>query len=168
MLVTKQSVFRLALPLALAGSLCAFKVSARRPALIQNGHVSPLQARVIFSNQNSRDYIIVSTPGASAYTFKAKGTGETRITLWLDTIATISDTTNTDALFTFKDGSARRLGWDNEHLEAITPEDGKETINLKNVRLVQFLKPPRRDAAGNLMLDQWKYSPYTGEALGGD
>jgi hypothetical protein len=44
-------------------------------------------------------------------------------------------------------------------------DDGIEKLDLRKVKQVDFLAPPRRDKAGNAMFDPWRYSPFTGERL---
>jgi hypothetical protein len=44
-------------------------------------------------------------------------------------------------------------------------DESIERINLMSLKAVDFYPLPRKDKAGNLMFDTWRYSPLTGEKL---
>jgi hypothetical protein len=86
----------------------------RRNAVSEQGHFSPVMARVTWRNGDSRT---VSFEGVgceismcSRVRIQSRLQGSIVVTnTWLDSITSIRDITSQDALFTFKDGTARRL-----------------------------------------------------------
>ena len=149
--------------------------SAQQPkASYQDGHRSPLMAEISYSDGTHRQVWILGywdydPSWYTPYTFKAIGPGGSEVELWLDTISSISDISGKQATFHMKNGTSQRLGLKMEPLVgfALTDDTGaKEMLRLPNVKSVKFLTPPRTDKDKNVMLDQWHYSPYTGEKLG--
>jgi hypothetical protein len=166
----------------------------------QNGHVSPVRARVEFAGGGVREVVVRGT-GNSGGLFQQAGyfthvffvrtdNGVSRRTVWLDTIAAISGldhvrTTNAEFTIVLKNGSAFQAMFVggtasyncDEGKELMKPEqacaffytgaegDVQDTIDLRKLVKIDFLPPARRDRAGNLMFDQWRFSPFTGEKL---
>jgi hypothetical protein len=163
----------------------------------QNGHVSPVRARITFQNDVSREVVISAIGfagfGDSLYThtffIKTDG-GASNRTLWIDSIAAIKDletirTTRSEFSVVLKSGSqvsAMFVGAPpgsncNEGKEPTDPtrvcsslvisnqDEGREVIDIRKLKAIEFLPVAKKDKAGNMMFDTWRYSPFTGEKL---
>ena len=78
---------------------------------------------------------------ASASTaITAKTETNSQVTAWFDRLAAIQDTTASDALFVWKNGTSRRLSLVNDFrvLYLANRLGGKEKLDLAKVRTVQF------------------------------
>jgi hypothetical protein len=70
-----------------------------------------------------------------------------------------------------KNGTERRLRFKNDSAQLFdalyisNPDGGTERVQVSKVKRVEFLNPPRMDKDKHAMLDDWRYSPYTGEKL---
>lgn len=168
--------------------MAASGLRAQQPKVMkQNGHVSPLMATITSQSGSKRDVMVLgigSNLGGQyrSHNFIAKSDdGSSDVTLWLDTIKEISETSNEDFSVVLKDGTKRHLLWtglnctqqrdprvpqyDCAFLYLYNPDGGAEIVDMEQIRSVEFLKAPRKDQAGNAMFDNWKYSPFTGEKL---
>jgi hypothetical protein len=107
----------------------------------------------------------------STHIFDAVGSSDSEVKLWLDTISTIEEITDTEATFLMKNGPERRLRFKQEFGQLVdalyisNPDGGSERVEVSKVKRVKFLNPPRMDKDKHPMLDDWRYSPYTGEKL---
>jgi hypothetical protein len=65
------------------------------------------------------------------------------VSTWLDGLAAIKDTTGSDALFLFKDGTSQRMSLitDFRVLYLASRLGGTEKLDLEKVRSVEFLTP---------------------------
>ncbi len=103
--------------LAVAGAaVCLGSAFAEQPKVIeQNGHLSPLMAKVTFLNGSSRNVMIMGTGNRTSGNFyshqffvRTEG-GASKLSLWLDTIAAIKGTgslrtLNSEFTVVLKDG----------------------------------------------------------------
>jgi hypothetical protein len=123
----------------------------------KDGHVSPVSAKVTFTAGNSRTVLVLGfgQPNANfteyyTHIFKGTGEGNSAVTIYLDTIQAIRETTEQDALFVMKSGTERRLAWINElgmggpsaRLRALVvanPDGPPEKIDLAAIKSVEFL-----------------------------
>lgn len=161
----------------LAVLLIGSAAAADKPkAKKEDGHDSALSVTIEFREKGAkaRGGILVGTtydksPGFySPFQFAYADTGTTAATLWLDTIQTMSDTSETGLTVTMKDGKKRSVKFGEKghrYLILALPDGGQEVIALDEVKAVQFLRPARKDADGNAMFDHWTFSPFTGEKL---
>jgi hypothetical protein len=62
---------------------------------------------------------------------------------WLDSIASIKDTTERDALFVMKDGTEQRLAFEADFrvLYVSSRNDGTQKLDLAKIRSIEFLDP---------------------------
>jgi hypothetical protein len=140
----------------LLSSISAFAQSSHKVEK-KDGHISPVTAKVTFRSGDVRKVLVLGigqpNPDATTYythTFKGTGEGNSAVTIYIDMIKTIRDTTEQDALFTMKSGTERRLAWINElgmggpsfRLRAlvVANEDGPpEKIDLAAIKSVEFV-----------------------------
>ena len=112
-------------------------------------HLSGLMAKITLPDGASRTIKLegVGCPVGmcSRVVIKGKAEGDSLVSTWLDTIAAIQDTTEVDALFVLKDGTARRLSLvhDFRVLYIANRSGGTEKLDLANVKSVEFLAPAR-------------------------
>jgi hypothetical protein len=161
--------------LALAALVIAIGVAlaqTRPEVQKKDGHLMPLDVRVTFPNGNTLTGLLCGFRSgafgldAKLYhdeTFKTPDGGEVKV--YLDTLKAISDSNERDALYTFKDGTERRLSTSDPILAIANSQGGVEGVPLSKVKKVEFLKTPRKDKDAHAMFDDWLYSPYTGERL---
>jgi hypothetical protein len=159
--------------LLLVGVAFAQKIKVKT----EEGHISPLIAKITYPDGENRTVMARGIGHHSSYflthQFKGIGKAGANVTLWLDNIATIKDTTDRAAVFVMKDGKQRELEYGNlgysegpsRFLYIGNEDDGGEVIDLQKLKSVDFLKPARKDKEDNVMFPNWKYSPYTGEML---
>lgn len=144
---------RLFFGLAAAGILggVGFSSSAALPTKVQ-GHSSALAARITLRDGTSQPVTLqgvgcpVSMCSRVAVKSRIPGDRLTAIGLhkelntWLDSIASIKEITPDDALFVFKDGTARRLAVVNANrILYVASYFGSERINLADVRTLEFV-----------------------------
>ncbi len=160
----------------------------------QNGHLSPVAIKVTSLNGQTRNLMLVGIGSTirneyltHQLTVRTDGGASSR-SLWLDAISAIKGTSTLRRLgdeFTIvlKDGkevSATFSAWHDvggcsgepsdegftcNNLFVRNEDDGIEKIELRKVKLVEFIGPARKDKAGNAMYEPWRYSPFTGEKL---
>ena len=157
-----------------------------------NGHLSPLMIKVLFTNDTSRTVMLRGIGDGYTNEFRTHTLGvrtdggASERTIWLDSIATISGTSTMrtrESEFTvvLKDGkkiAAQLTGmrckgeidpksdtFDCRVLYTHNDDDGDQKIDLQKVKSVEFLEPARKDKAGNALFDTWRYSPFTGEKV---
>ena len=115
----------------------------------QQNHLSGLTAKITFPSGSVR---IVKLEGVgcsrsicSRTLLKAKTPSDPLVTLWLDSIAAIQDTTADDALFILKNGAERRISLiaDFRVLYIADRSGGIGKLDLARVKSVEFLAPPR-------------------------
>ena len=71
-------------------------------------------------------------------------------------------------LIVFKDGKQQEVElqqYDSNAFRVHRPDGGRDSFKLTSVTSIRFIPAPRKDREGNAMLDEWKYSPFTGEQL---
>lgn len=173
-----------ALVVACGVTLAVRAALAQRPTVKkQESHFSPLSAKITYPDGKTR-MVMVLGMGAFVdnsyrpFTLSVKGEeGQEDVSIWLDTIRSISDITKEKGLITFKDEKGRRrVNWTgqiitdefdlrNYTLFVARDDDGTEKIKMTNLDTVEFLKPARKDEDGHAMFDHWLYSPYTGKEL---
>jgi hypothetical protein len=180
--------------LVIAMSCVAVYAEAPR-AIEEKGHLSPLTVRITFTDGTMRKSLLTGIGFDNTYLTHVLGVLTDNRTvprnLWLDNIQSIRGTDHLRRLtdefvIELKDGKeiqaslaggnssfgckysdARNLNDGNlcKFLEIRSEDDGRQRIDLLNVKQVDFLPPARKDRAGNAMFDHWRYSPYTGEKL---
>ena len=166
----------LALAVVIESTVVVRTALAQRPKVVKSeGHVSPVEVRITFPDGQERTGLLVGTGSSHetitepsyTHTINGTGAGESAVTIWLDTISMIEDSTETEALIRLKGGKERTLSFTflSNTLFLANEDGGREKILLSKIKQVEFLKPPRKDKAGNAMFDDWRYSPYTGEKL---
>lgn len=116
-----SQIFRISLSLTVVGvglfasaGLTATRSSAYRNAVIEEGHFSPVMARIKLRNGDSRtvDFKGVGCEVSMCSRVRIQSRAKDSMVntdTWLDSIVAIKDITSADALFVFKDGTARRL-----------------------------------------------------------
>lgn len=156
---------------ALAVSMFAVQAGAEVKVSPKNGHYNAAIVRVTFRDGAVLKGILHSMGNSTLswdqHQIAGTSLSGSAVYLWLDTIAKISETTDQDMLVTTKTGASRRIRYEgyHTHLHIVTASDNAEIVDLRQVSKVEFLKIARKDKLGNAMLDQWLYSPYTGERL---
>ena len=150
---------------------------AQRPEVtFKEGHRSPLMAQISFRDGSQRTVMIIGAGFSvanlfSPYTFDAIGSGDSEVRIWLDTVSSVDEITDKEVTFHMKNGEERRLKlkYDSSQLvDALylsNNDGGSERIQVSKVKQVKFLNPPRTDKDKHPMLDDWRYSPFTGEKL---
>ena len=143
--------------------------AAPTPLKIEDGHVSPLMARITYPSGKVRNVTIAGTGFSSWDPFRVKGYGEgdADVILFLDSIKEMRYAGKDQTDYIFKNGGTRRLKANVSYSKLLlkNPDGGEEQLPFSGVKSVVFLKPARQDKAGHAMLDEWQYSPYTGEKL---
>jgi hypothetical protein len=152
--------------------LFAADTLAKRPKVSKKeGHISPVTVEVKFPGGESKKgpLIAFGSQGTKMEThlFIGVGTGDEKVSVWLDSIQVIKDTTEDDLLLIYKNGNKERLEYTIYSKQFfLAREDGGESrISFSQIDSMKFLKPPRMDKDGHAMFDNWLYSPYTGEEL---
>lgn len=129
-----------------------FSSSAALPTKLE-GHSSALAAKITSRDGASRTATLqgMGCPVSmcSRVAVKSRVVGDSRLTAiglhrelntWLDSIAAIKEITSDDALFVFKDGTARRLAViSGNRILYIASYFGSEKINLADVRTLEFI-----------------------------
>jgi hypothetical protein len=165
------------LGLIVSGYMLIGQVAFAQKIIVETvqGHISPLMATITYPDGEKRTVMVVGIGyGSNSYkTHQLQGIGKANaeVTLWLDNIAVIRDTTDVSAIFVLKDGTERELdyyvnGSSVYHfLYIANQDDSTEVIDLQRLQSVEFLTPARKDQEDNAMFAHWEYSPYTGEKL---
>lgn len=146
----------------------------------EQGHISPLMATITYPDGETLTVMVrgIGNSNNSFLTHQFRGIGKANadVTLWLDNIAVIKDTTDISTVLVLKDGSERELDFYNSTdsssdsytyrwLYMGNEDDGTEVLDLQRLQSVEFLMPARKDQEDNAMFAHWEYSPYTGEKL---
>jgi hypothetical protein len=159
------------------GVTCVIRAAlsqARPKAVVREGHWSPLEVKITFRDGKTKKALLAHAANwnsgfvvpQSDHQWIGRGDGNSKVTLWLDTIKAIKNPTDKDYTVVSKDGSERDMEYvDCDALMLVNGDDSNETVKLVDCKIVEFLKPARKDKKENAMFDQWKYSPYTGEKL---
>lgn len=122
---------------------------ANGPPAVEQGHLSGMTARVTQLDGVTRtvklEGIGCSASMCSRTAIKGKGEHDALVRAWLDSIAAIKDTTESDALFVMKDGTQRRISLvtDFRVLYLANPSGAAEKLDLAKVRSIEFLSPRR-------------------------
>ncbi|MCI0461520.1 MAG: hypothetical protein L0Z62_31610 [Gemmataceae bacterium] len=136
------------------------------------GHVSPLIVEVTRADGTMHKGMLVrviTAEGWNSHQYHGVGSSQSRVTVWLDTIQSIRAIEDEEARFVLKGGGQQVLKHSGTPRLVLRQEsDTEEVISLTQLKEVRFLKPARKDGAGNAMFDHWKHSPYTGEKLAKD
>jgi hypothetical protein len=120
---------------------------AREVSEERQGHLSGMTVRITMTDGTSRmtrlEGVGCSASICSRTVLKSKAGNESLVKMWLDTIAAIRDTTDSDALFFMKDGTARRLSLvkDFRVMYLGTRLGGTEKLDLAKVKSVEFPAP---------------------------
>lgn len=125
----------------------------------KDGHVSPLKAKITFPSGNTRNVTVKGIGPRDAdefytHVFKGVGEGDSRVTLYIDSIRVIKEPTDDDALFVMRDGTERRLSFINEYdfggpplrlryLIVANPDGGGEKIDITKIKSVEFSLPEK-------------------------
>jgi hypothetical protein len=139
----------------------------------RDGHASPLSVEITQADGKSRKIMLGGFRWNNFFAWQYYGVGAARaeVKLWLDDIQEISNISDAEATFTFKDGKKQTLKHDlaggGPKLIVYQEGDGKEMIELKRLKGVRFLRPSRQDSEDRAMFDHWQFSPFTGEKLTG-
>ncbi len=122
----------------------------------------------------THQFVVLTDGGASTRRFwtdsiaAIKGTGAMR-TRTSDFTVVLKDGTEVTAQFTGMNcqGEVKQAtpDWYCGTMFTYNEDDGDQKIDLLQVDRVEFLGVPRRDKAGHVMFDPWKFSPFTGEKL---
>lgn len=145
--------------------------SAQRPQVRNiEGHLSPLMAKVTLYSGATRDVLVIGrgSPNNIRDTHRFSGDSESgAVDIWFDTVVAIKNTGKDEVTLVLKNGNERILNMSNARnaLAIVNSDDSTETIELSQVKKVEFLKPARKDKSGNAMFDNWQFSPFTGEKL---
>ena len=160
------TILTAAVAIAAAGpTLGEVKVSQR------NGHYNAAIVKVTFPDGSFTRGILHSlgTEGAvwNEHQIAATSLAGTAVHIWLDTLVKITAITKDDMLVTTRSGSTRRLRYEgyHTHLRIVTADDSTEVVDIRKAARIEFQRLARRDRLGIAMLDQWLYSPNTGERL---
>ena len=111
------------------------------------GHRSGMMARLVSADGKSRTVRLKGvgcTESMCSIVFlRSKGENGAPRHTWLDSIASIRDTTATDALFVMKDGTERRhtLVTDFRILYVSSPNGRTEKLDLTKIRSLELLDP---------------------------
>lgn len=153
--------------LALAGRATAQQAKV----VVREGHFAPLSARITYRDGKSRDVVVVRSwynmNLDSDPEFHGIGDGGSDVQLWLDTIARIKEVTDKEFTVVMKSGSERTLGYGPNHPGLVLQnlDGGAEFVQIQRIKSIDFVGAARKDSKGNVMFDQWKFSPFTGEKL---
>ena len=176
------------LPLAVVGVAQQLKIKE------DQGHISPVRAKITFANEEIRD-VVISGMGTEildrfhthVFFLRTEG-GSSKRRVWIDQIKAIrnlSPRPRSEFTVDLKDGSSfdalfvgpgvhvdcsefSDLG-DAQNacsfLLITNPDESVEKIDMIKLKSVEFYPLPRKDKANNFMFDTWRYSPFTGEKL---
>ena len=114
-----------------------------------NGHRSGLAARVVLADGTSRTVKLqgvgCTESMCSRVFIRNKGESGAPLQTWLDSVASIKDTTERDALFVMKDGTERRMVFvtDFRVLYVSDPDGRTEKLDLTTIRSLELLAPAR-------------------------
>jgi hypothetical protein len=143
------------------GRISALQASPERLPARVDGHSSSLMAKITLPGGTTRDVTLegVGCPVAmcSRVLIRSNSPGDGNApgfglaSFWIDTIASIRETTSDGALFVMKDGSQRRLAFvrDFSVLYVVDPSGraGKldlAKVDLAKVESLEFLAPPAK------------------------
>lgn len=119
---------------------------ARLPSQVE-GHRSGRTARVISADGTSRtlrlEGVGCSESMCSRVFIRSRNEQGAPLQTWLDSIASIKDTTERDALFVMKDGTEQRLAFEADFrvLYVSSRNDGTQKLDLAKIRSIEFLDP---------------------------
>ena len=126
-------------------SIPAFKSGAANLPSHAEGHESGMTARVTAADGTSR---IVTLEGVgctesmcSRLFIRSKNASGAPLQTWLDSIASVKDTSEKDALFVMRDGTAQRLSFvpDFRVLYVSNPNGRTAKLDLAKIRAIEFL-----------------------------
>lgn len=118
--------------------------AANLPSQVQ-GHRSGLTARITSADGTSRSMKLegvgCTESMCSRVFIRSKSADGAPLQVWLDSVASIKDPTDRDALFVMKDGTERRLGFvsDFRVLYVSTPTGRTEKFDLAKIRSLEFV-----------------------------
>ena len=118
--------------------------AANLPSQVE-GHRSGLTARVISADGTSRSMKLegvgCTESMCSRVFIRSKSANGAPLQIWLDSVASIKDLTDRDALFVMKDGTERRLAFvsDFRVLYVSSPSGRTEKVDLAEIRSLQFV-----------------------------
>lgn len=108
------------------------------------GHGSGLTAKVLSADGSSRSLKLegvgCTESMCSRVFIRSKGANGAPVQTWLDSIASIKDSTADDALFVMKDGTEQRLAFVTGFriLYVSTPNGRAEKLDLTKIRSLEF------------------------------
>jgi hypothetical protein len=109
------------------------------------GHRSGLTARVTAADGTSRtiklEGVGCTESMCSRVFIRSKSETEAPLRTWLDSVASVKDTSENDALFVMRDGTERRLSFvpDFRVLYVSNPSGRAEKLDLAKIRSLEFL-----------------------------
>jgi len=109
------------------------------------GHGSGIMAKVVSTDGTSRtvrlEGVGCTESMCSRVFIRSKGESGAPLQTWLDSIASIKDTTASDALFVMKDGTERRLTLvsDFRVLYVSSRDGGAQKLDLAKILSLEFL-----------------------------
>jgi hypothetical protein len=112
-----------------------------------HGHRTGLTARVISTDGLSRTVTLegvgCSESMCSRVFIQSTSDSGARVQTWLDSIESIKDTTERDALFVMKDGTEQRLAFvtDFRVLYVSSPTGKRQKLDLAKIRSLEFVDP---------------------------
>lgn len=123
----------------------AFRIGGANLPSQAEGHRSGMMAQVILADGSSRtvrlEGVGCSESMCSRVFIRSKGGSGAPLRTWIDSIASIKDTTDNDALFVMKDGTERRLAFvpDFRVLYVSSRTGGAEKLDLAKIRSLEFI-----------------------------
>jgi hypothetical protein len=122
--------------------------AASLPSQVE-GHRSGLTARLTSADGTNRSITLegvgCTESMCSRVFIRSKSANGTPLQVWLDSVASIKDPTDRDALFVMKDGTEQRLAFvtDFRVLYVSNRVGITEKLDLAKIRSLQFLAPAR-------------------------
>jgi len=123
----------------------AFRTGAANLPSQVEGHRSGLTARVTATDGTSRtiklEGVGCTESMCSKVFIRSKSANGAPLQTWLDSVASVKDTSENDALFVMRDGTERRLSFvpDFRVLYVSNPNGRTEKLDLANIRLLEIL-----------------------------
>jgi hypothetical protein len=122
-----------------------FKVGGTSLPRSAEGHSSGVVARVVSADGTNRtiklEGVGCTESMCSRVFIRSKSESGTSVQTWLDSVAAVKDTTNSDALFVMKDGTERRLTLmpDFRILYVSSPSGRVEKLDLSKIQSLEFV-----------------------------
>jgi hypothetical protein len=120
--------------------------AANLPSQVE-GHRSGIMAKAVFADGTSRtvrlEGVGCTESMCSRVFIRSKSASGAPLQTWLDSVASVRDTGENDALFVMRDGTERRLSFvpDFRVLYVSNPNGYTEKVDLAKIRSIEFLAP---------------------------